>query len=82
LATLAPYGALPGQHWSLDEDDGMVLFWTTRGVCQALPFSNLTERQVSVAPGLRAGGAIVYSGGQKRYVVAIQQGGSAFNKYP
>ena len=81
LIALANYGALPGQHWSQDEDDGTVLFWTTRGVCQALPFSNLTERQVSVAPGQRAGGAIVCSGGQKRYVVAIQQGGEAFNAY-
>lgn len=80
LTILAPYGCPPGQHWSLD-DDGLVIFWTDRGVCQSLPFSNLTQRNVSVAPGERAGGAIVRSGGQKRYLVSIQQGGTAYNKF-
>lgn len=80
ITTLAPYGCVPGQHWSLD-DDGMVIFWTDRGVCQGLPFSNLTQRNVSVAPGVHAGGAIVRSGGQKRYLVSIQQGGTAYNQF-
>lgn len=82
LPRLAPYGVVPGRTWS--EDDPVqgakrILFWTTRGVCAALPFVNLTEQQVSVAPGVRAGGAIVRDDGQKRYVVALQRGGSAFN---
>lgn len=80
LSELAPYGVVPGWHDS--RDDEQVLFWTTRGLCSALPFTNLTERHVSVAPGLQAGGTIVRSGGQKRYVVAIQEGGAAFNSYP
>lgn len=79
LKHLAPYGVVPGQHWS-EDDDKTILFWTSRGVCRALPFSNLTEENVSVAPGLRAGGAIVRTGGQKRFLVAVQQGGSAFNQ--
>lgn len=79
LEQLAPYGVVPGQHWS--EDDERILFWTTRGLCAALPFKNLTEKQVSVAPGVHAGGCVVRSGGQKRYVAALQQGGSAFNSY-
>lgn len=83
IADLAPYGVVPGRHWSRDDRDGSgnerLIFWTTRGACQALPFANLTEQQVSVAPGIRAGGAIVRSGGQKRFVVSLQQGGSAFN---
>ena len=78
METLADYGVVPGQHWS-EDDDGRVLFWTLRGVCAALPFSNLTEKSVSVAPGIKAGGTIVRQGGQKRYLVALQQGGSAFN---
>jgi hypothetical protein len=79
LTELAPYGVVAGQHWA---NDGVrTLFWTTRGVCAALPFSNLTERQVSVAPGVQAGGTIVRSGGQKRYVVALRQGGAAFNPF-
>ena len=79
LEQLALYGVAPGQHWS--KDDGRILFWSKRGLCAALPFSNLTERQVSVAPGVSAGGTIVQQHGQKRYVVALQQGGSAFNPY-
>ena len=77
LGELADYGVVPGQHWALD--DKRVIFWTLRGACEALPFKNLTERQVSVAPGAQAGGTIVRSGGQKRYVVALHQGGAAFN---
>jgi len=77
---LADYGVVPGQHWSADGDE-RTLFWTTRGLCAALPFTNLTERQVSVAPGVSAGGTIMRHGGQKRYVVALQQGGAAFNPY-
>lgn len=85
LKQLAPYGVVPGWHWSKDDpnaedSDKRVIFWTTRGVCAALPFSNLTEKAVSVAPGASAGGAIVRQGGQKRYLVALQQGGSAFNQ--
>jgi len=79
MAQLADYGVVPGQHWALD--DKRVLFWTTRGVCSALPFSNLTEKSVSVAPGIQAGGTIVRQGGQKRYVVSLHQGGSAFNSF-
>lgn len=79
IVTLAEYGVAPGQHAS--KDDNRILFWSKRGLCAALPFSNLTERQVSVAPGIHAGGSLVQSHGQKRYVVALQQGGSAFNSY-
>lgn len=80
LDMLAEYGVVPGQHASRDGET--VYFWTTRGVCSALPFTNLTEKSVSVAPGVRAGGCVVRSGGQKRYLSVIQQGGSAFNPYP
>lgn len=81
LDLIADYGVVPGQHWALDKDAGepRAFFWTTRGLCSAMPFTNLTERQVSVAPGINAGGTIVRSGGQKRYLVSMQQGGSAFN---
>lgn len=80
LDQVAAYGVVPGQHWAKDEE--RTLFWTTRGLCSALPFTNLTERQVSVAPGVRAGGCLVRDGGQKRYLAVIQQGGTAFNPYP
>lgn len=79
IEELADYGVVPGQHWAADDD--RLIFWTARGACSALPFTNLTERQVSVAPGVQAGGTIVRSGGQKRYVVALHQGGAAFNQF-
>lgn len=72
LDQLAEYGVVAGQHW--DRDDQRILFWTNRGLCAALPFSNLTERQISVAPGIRAGGCLVQSGGQKRFLAVIQMG--------
>ena len=78
LAQIADYGVVPGQHWSSDES--RVLFWSRRGLCAALPFQNLTE-QVSVAPGVRAGGCVVRAGGQRRYLSVIQQGDSPFNAY-
>lgn len=78
LTELAPYGVVAGQNWSPD-DDGTVLFWSQRGACRALPFSNLTEQNASVAPGVRAAGAVVRMGGQRRFIVSIQQGGTAFN---
>lgn len=77
LNTLAEYGVVAGQHWS--RDDGRIMFWSKRGVCAALPFANLTENQISVAPGVRAGGCIVSSGGQRRYLAAIQRGGVPYN---
>jgi len=78
LVQLADYGVVPGQHWSRDDND-RILFWSKRGLCAGLPFANLTDRQVSVPPGVSAGGAIVRHGGQRRYVVSLQQGGTAFN---
>lgn len=79
IEALADYGVVPGQHWASDEN--RILFWSRRGLCAALPFQNLTEKQVSVAPGIRAGGCVVRTGGQKRYLSVIQQGDSPFNAY-
>lgn len=79
LAMLADYGVVPGQHWATDE--GRTLFWSTRGLCAGLPFTNLTASRVSVAPGLSAGGTLVQTGGQKRFVVSLHQGNSAFNDF-
>lgn len=80
LSKLANYGVVPGKHWS--QDGGRTLFWSKRGLCAALPFTNLTERQVSVPPGLQAGGTLVERDGRKRYLVALHQGDSAFNPHP
>lgn len=79
LDQLADYGVVPGRHWDHD-DSGRLLFWSIRGLCAALPFQNLTEKQISVAPGVRAGGCIVRAGGQRRYLTVLQQGGEPFNQ--
>jgi hypothetical protein len=78
LAALAPYGVIPGRHWA-EQADGNILFWTERGACRALPFANLTESAISVAPGTQACGALVAKDGETRYVVALHEGGAAFN---
>lgn len=92
LDLLAQYGVVPGQHWAVDDqhnpsdgrlipENNRILFWSKRGLCAALPFTNLTEKNVSVAPGVRAGGCLVRDGGQKRYLSVIQQGGLPFNAF-
>lgn len=77
LDTLADYGVVPGDQWA--KYDSNILFWSQRGLCSFAPFANLTEKQVSLAPGIRVGGCLVRQGGQVRFVAAIQSGGNAFN---
>lgn len=80
LSTLAEFGTVPGCAWSVDDSrpGKPVYFWTTRGMCRFPEFANLTE-QVSVAPGLEVGAAVMHVGGQRRFVAALHSGGSAFN---
>lgn len=78
LTQLAEYGVIPGWSWALDGKT--VMLWTQRGACSALPFKNLTEGHVSVAPGIQAGAAVVSTDGQKKFVVALHAGGTAFNQ--
>jgi hypothetical protein len=83
ITELAPYGVVPGWHASkvkVGETQTQVYFWSLRGLCHALPFSNLTETTVSVPPGLSAGGTVVEKDGMRRYVVALHSGGEAFNR--
>jgi hypothetical protein len=77
LVTLANYGVIPGHHAA--ESRGKLYFWTERGLCRALPFENLTEGQLSVPPGVSAGGAVIERNGYRRYVVALHRGGEAYN---
>ena len=79
LEMLADHGVVPGKSWEWDIDAKHLVFWTARGLCAALPFVNLTQNQISVAPGVHAGGCLVRSGGQKRFVAVLQQGGVPFN---
>lgn len=81
LVELAPYGVVPGSAGCYDEQTRRTLFWTARGLCSALPFANHTEDHLSVAPGLRAGAALVRSGGRKRFLVSLHAGGTPFNAF-
>ena len=77
MALLASYGVAPGMPWA--RDGQRLLIWTQRGLCQFPDFTNLTERRVSVAPGVHAGAALIEQDGQTRFVVALHAGGIAFN---
>jgi len=79
LVKLASYGVVPGYH--MVNFKNKVYFWTKRGLCRALPFENMTEGTVSVPPGLSAGAAVIEEDGTRRYVVALQRGGTAYNPY-
>lgn len=80
ITKLAEYGVVPGSPCAAT--DGRLLFWTKRGVCQFPEFQNLTERAVSLPPGVQAGACVVHDGGQKRLVITLQKGGVAFNQRP
>lgn len=77
LTMLAPYGVVPGDHASTHR--GQAFFWTLRGLCRALPFENLTESTISVAPGTSACAAVLEQDGFRRFFVALHRGGQAFN---
>jgi hypothetical protein len=81
IVKVAEYGVVPGFGWACDDEDPAkpVLMWTQRGLCKAMPFTNLTSGHVSVAPGVQAGAAVIAQGGQKRFVAVLHQGGTAFN---
>ena len=80
IKTLADYGVVPGWSWAMDDETKNVHIWTQRGACQALPYVNLTSGHLSVAPGVQAGAAVIALDGQKRFVVALHAGGTAFNQ--
>ena len=79
LTVLATYGVVPGTPWAVNETDRTVWFWSQRGACRAMPFANVTDGHLSVAPGVHAGAAVMQRAGQTRFVVALHAGGTAFN---
>lgn len=79
LTPVVDYGVVPGFNAADDEDAGKTYFWTQRGLCVLPDFLNLTQNRVSVAPGAQAGAALIHDEGQRRIVVTLQKGGTAFN---
>jgi hypothetical protein len=79
LNWLVNYGVIPGSAFDTDGAEQVAYFWTERGMCKAMPFENLTEKQLSAAPGLRAAVAVMYRNGMQQMVVVTQGGGNPFN---
>lgn len=77
LVKVADYGVTAGR--SFTEHRGQVYMWTTRGAARAMPFENLMEKRLSVAPGTFSSGVVIEQDGTRRYVVSIHKGGEAFN---
>lgn len=69
LAQIAHYG-MPGGQPIVKDKSEVAYFWTNRGLCRAFPFENLTDTNVSAAPGARCAVGIVEEGGFSR-VVAV-----------
>lgn len=71
LEVLAEYGVVNGWHATTLGND--TLFWSLRGLCSVFPFKNLTEKAVSVPPGVSAGATVLEKDGMRRYVVALRK---------
>lgn len=78
LRELANYGVPMGVAGDVDAV-GKAYFWTVRGICRALPFENLTETNVSMAPGSRVTASLVYINGLQQFIAVTQGGGTPFN---
>ena len=80
LTRVATYGVIPGRSM-VKLPDGSVLIHTVRGLCSALPFTPLTETNVSLPMGTTCSTATIYAGGVQKYVGLHDTGGSAYNKF-
>ena len=79
LVQLAGYGVPAGHPGARDEETGDCYFWTDRGLCRALPFSNLTAGRLHTDPGTHASTAIVQHAGLKKLVATTRPSGAVFN---
>jgi hypothetical protein len=78
LEMLVDYGVVPGTAGDTDAE-GTAYFWTERGMCKAMPFENLTDKDVSMAPGARVTASMVYHNGLQQFIAVTQGGGDNFN---
>lgn len=70
-------GVPNGRSFTVDGDK--VLMHTHLGVCEALPFKNMTEKKVSLAPGEHCSTAIVEQNGISRFVTLTDGSGVPYN---
>lgn len=78
LEELCDYGVLPGVSGDTDAE-GTAYFWTERGICKAMPFENLTEKDISMPAGLRVAAGMMYHNGQVQFITVTQGTGDTFN---
>jgi len=74
LTQLTDYGMPAGQAITRDRN-GVVYFWTVRGICRALPFENLSEQVLAAAPGERAAVGVVEDAGFARLLTLTRDDG-------
>lgn len=82
LARVALYGVIAGQNCVRDTQvkTDRVLFMSTRGVCEALPFNNLTEDRVAIPTASRAGGVFMQQDGHCRFIATLHGVGGVYNQ--
>ena len=79
LLKLANYGVIPGESM-VKQQEGPLLIFTERGVCEALPFKELTQSKVSLPMGSQCATAIMYKNGVRTFIALHDDSGVAFNK--
>lgn len=79
----ADYGSVPSARLCGSGEvsgEGVGYTWTERGFCTVSPFKNLTEKDVSMAPGTRVTFKLAYIGGEEQLIAVTQGGGTPFNQ--
>jgi len=80
LNKLADYGVPVGRSITRRQGGTVVLIWTNRGVCSALPFQNLTETKASFPPGTQCTTALIEQNGIQQFIAVTPGDGVAYNK--
>ncbi len=80
LSKLANYGVVAGRP-IVKQSDGSLLIYTQRGVCSALPFTELTQNKVSISMGQQCHTAIMHKQGVKQFIALHDNSGGIFNKF-
>ena len=81
LTRIALYGVIAGQNCVRDTQvkTNRILFMSERGLCEALPFNNLTEDRVAIPRAARAGGVFMQQDGHCRFIATLHDVGGVYN---
>ena len=79
LSMLANYGVPRGEPGFVTVA-GVAEFWTVRGFCRAMPFENVTQQKVSVAPGTYCATMHIEQNGFNRFIALTDVGGVSNNQ--